>query len=597
MPLERRTDKAIVFLTYIDMRILTRDEVRQVQRQAVKQPDVSTLVLMQRAGYAVAQFCSSQFDFASICVVCGKGNNGGKGIVAAEVLRKFGNDVSILILAKDVSELSADAAAMCSHLTVEPIWVADETDFETEAVRQALTSDMIVDAIVGTGFEPPLRGLARKAVHAINSAFGTVVCVDLPSGIESDARTPIHKMQEPAVFAHAIVTFIAPKPAHVFGELTSGAIAVTEMGVQPVLVPNSTGLQVITGQEPGTAFPPRLRNAGKTQFGHVLVVAGSHGKAGAAALAGLAALRTGAGLVTVACPRSIEALVAGFSPELMTHALPEAEDHATSEAEDQLKDLLPGKDAVVLSPGLSHDPKIATFMRKLVAHCHMPLVLHADSFSAFEGRADELKTGGNFRVLTPDTGEAARLIGVSMKDIEMDLLGSARQIANLTRSCVVLTGAKTVVVGASGETWINMTGNSAMAKSSSGYVLSGIIGATLARRMAGSQWLPEDETVVASESVSEKAKSWLQEIYGTDPTEKLKKYQAMQLQLNSECISAFLKDISVAAAVYLHALASDFAVDKLHVNTVLATDLLDCLADAFHDCELQADRALFYLQR
>jgi hydroxyethylthiazole kinase-like uncharacterized protein yjeF len=586
---------ALVTYNLVSMRILTCAEVREAERKTIGRPDMSTLVLMRRAGHAVGQFCLSHFKFRSVCAVCGKGNNGGDGIVAAEALRELAGAVSVIILAKDVSELSPDAAAMCSRLNLEPIWIASESDFDTDAVRQALGADLILDAIVGTGFKPPLRGLARKAVDRMNDALGAIVSVDLPSGIDADSQTPFHQMDDSAVFSHGIVTFIAPKPAHVFGELTSGMIAVSELGVEPALAANTAHLQVITGQEVGITFPSRLRDANKGQFGHVLVIAGSCGKAGAAGLAGLAALRTGAGLVTVACPKSIQPTVAGFAPELMTQALPETEDGTVSQAAaDRVDALLAGKDVVVLGPGLSRNPETAEFVRKLATRCPLPMVLDADGLNAFDGRATELKGGENFRVLTPHPGEAARLTGTSVKEIQADRVETARRIANGTGSCVVLKGSRTVVAGVSGETWINMTGNPAMAKGGSGDVLSGMIGAALARQPVHSHPLVEK---TAGEADLTPTKTWFHEIYGGDPREKVRRYQAQQPQLNSVRASAFLKDISVAAAVYLHGLTGDFARDMLHENTVLATDLLGQLAEAFRDCELQMDKSLFYLQK
>ena len=574
------------------MRILTCDEVRQAEHEAIRRPDMSTLVLMQRAGYAVAQFCLSNFKFSSVCAVCGKGNNGGDGLVAAESLRRTGSEVSVIILAKEPSELSADAAAMCSRLNLQPIWVGSEVDLKSDAVRQALSADLILDAIVGTGFKPPLRGLARQAVELINDAFGTIVAVDLPSGVDADSRVPFEQLEDAAVFSHGIVTFIAPKPAHVFGELTSGAIAVSELGVQPALVPNTTGLEVITGQEVGITFPPRSRDANKGQFGHVLVIAGSRGKAGAAGMAGLAALRTGAGLVTVACARSIQPTVAGFAAELMTEALSETEEGTISEAAvDGMDELLAGKDVVVLGPGLSRNHETAAFIRKVASRCPTPLVLDADGLNAFEGRHVELKGAANFRVLTPHPGEAARLMGVSIKQIQEDRIETSRRIATETGACVVLKGSRTVVAGVSGETWINMTGNAAMAKGGSGDILSGIIAAALARHTAG---VPRYQQIGGSDP--QPPGTWMKEIYGSDPREKERRFQAQQLQRNSALASAFPKDVSVASAVYLHGLAGDFARESLHENTVLARDLSEHLSEAFRDCELQMDKSLFYLQ-
>jgi NAD(P)H-hydrate epimerase len=530
------------------MRILTTDEIREAEREAISRPGGSTLALMQAAGYAVAQFCIANFKFRSLCVVCGKGNNGGDGLVAAEALRSMGYDVVVIILAKDASELSTDAAAMCARLNLEPMWIAEELGLNTEATQKALLADLVLDAIVGTGFKPSLRGLARKAVEAINRASDTVVGVDLPSGINADDTTPAQRNKAEAVFADGIITFIAPKPAHVFGELTAGPIAVSEIGVTPTKPTSKTNLQVVTGQEVGTAFPPRAKDAHKGEFGHVLVIAGSVGKAGAAGLAGMAALRTGAGLVTVATPRSVQATVTGFAPEVMTEALEETTDGTISlRAERRVDQLLIGKDAVVLGPGLSTNAETVEFVRWLVARCPAPLVLDADGLNAFDGHYEKLKSSAApFRVLTPHPGEAARLLGVSIKDIQADRLEVAHRMARETGWCTVLKGSRTVVAGGSNEMWINMSGNPALAKGGSGDVLSGMIGAALARK------LPQ---VTASE------------------------------------------DVSVAAAVHLHGLAGDIARDALHENTVLARDVMESLGRAFHECEEQVERGLFYLQK
>jgi ADP-dependent NAD(P)H-hydrate dehydratase / NAD(P)H-hydrate epimerase len=578
------------------MRILTTDEVRQAESEATGRAGVSTLVLMQRAGTAVAQFCVSHFKFNSVCVVCGKGNNGGDGLVAAEALRGTAGKVSVVILASEPSALSPDAAAMCSRLNLQPIWVADEAAFASDAVREALAAELIVDAVVGTGFKPPLRGLPKRAVEAMNDAFGTVVSVDLPSGVDADLTRPVHESGEDMVFAHGIITFIAPKPAHVFGELTSGPIAVSEIGVQPALVPNQTKLNVTTGQEVALSFPPRPGDANKGEFGHVLVIAGSMGKAGAASMAGIAALRTGAGLVTVACPRSIQATVAGFAPEMMTEGLPETDEGSIAmAATGKVERLLGGKDAVVLGPGLSRGPATEEFARWLVQRCPAPLVLDADGLNALDGHYDQLKPHGGsapFRVLTPHPGEAARLLGVSVAEIQADRVEIAKRISRDTGSCVVLKGSRTIVAGLSDETWINMTGGPELAKGGSGDVLSGMIGASLARHAAGAH-----QRQPAGGPDPEPPGTWVKEVYGSDPREKERRFQAQQLQRNSAIASAFLKDVSVASAVHLHGLAGGFAREMLHENTVLARDVMEHLSEAFRDCEQQTERGLFYLQK
>src|SRR5215813_5685431 len=254
------------------MRVLSTDEVRAAERESIAKPGMSTLILMQRAGTALAQFCVANFKFNSVCVVCGKGNNGGDGMVVAEALHKVAQ-VFVIILAKDIDGLSPDAAAMCARLTPQPIWISDAASFEHDAVQRALSADLIIDAIFGTGFKPPLRGLAQTAVAAINNALGKVVSVDLPTGVDADLTKSVHEVGEEIVSAHGIATFIAPKPAHLFGDLTNGPIAVSEIGVQPGSVSSKTGLQVITGQEVAIAFPPRPRDSNKGTFGHVLVIA------------------------------------------------------------------------------------------------------------------------------------------------------------------------------------------------------------------------------------------------------------------------------------------------------------------------------------
>jgi len=545
------------------VRILASDEVRQVEREALTRQDVSAVVLMQRAGYAVAQFCISQFKFRSVCVICGTGSGGGAGLVACEALRSVAAEIFVIVLAQSVEELSPDLASLFPHLRSEPLWISTENGFDSEPVQQALGADLIVDAIAGAEFNRPLHTIARKAVQAVNDAAGIVVSVDVPCGVDPDSTRPMHENNDEIIFAQGIITFIAPKPAHVFGQLTSGPIAVSELGIMPTLTANSMHLDVITGQEAGIAFPPRTDDAHKREFGHVLVIGGSSGTAGSAALAGLAALRAGAGLVTVACPKSIQATVAGFAPELMTEGLPEnSAGLITTAASEQLEGLLAGKDIVILGPGLPRNLETAKLVREFIKRCPLPLLL-----SAFAEHLHELKldsTDSPYRVLVLNSDEAAALLNTSMNEMQDDRIAIAQRIFRETGCCVVLKGWRSAVAGASGETWINMSGNPALAKAGCGDVLSGIISAALARQA----------TVPSVPSQAEK--------------------QSPQFIHKS---IAFMKDVRVAAAVYLHGLAGDIVRDRLHENTALATDLLAALTEAFRNCELQVDRGLFYLQK
>src|SRR6476646_4089812 len=529
------------------MRILASDDVRRIEIEAASRADTPAALLIQRAGYAAAQFCLAHFKFRSVCVVCGA-DGGDYGLMAVQVLSGIAEQVSVIVLAKDSSALSSEMAAICDNFATEPLWVADETAFQDEALRQALEADLIIDAVAGRGFKSLLEGVARKAVEAINQASGIVVSVGVPSGVEPDNDAPVHEGGSDAVFAHAVITFIAPNPAHIFGKLTAGPIAVSELGVQPSLVPHETGLSVVTAQEVRITFPPRPDEAHKGDFGHVLVIGGALDTAGSAALAGIAALRTGAGLITIASPRSSQPTIAGFAPELMTEGLDEdAAGRISLAARDKIVELLAKADAVVLGPGTPRDDETAQFMRWLIGNCPAPLVLHDVGLPDLSGNRVEKAGDQRLRVIVMDAEEAAAFLGIHIDELQSDTVDAARRVARQTDACIVLQGLRTIVAGRSGETWISMTGNSALAKNGSDDALCGIIAAALARHLSDR--------------------------------------------------STLLREVDVASAVYLHGLAGDLARDIFHENTLLATDLLETLSDAFRDCELQSDRGLFYLRK
>ncbi len=575
------------------MKILLSEEVRRAEAETIEKEEISTLLLMQRAGFTVAQFCLVSFKFDSACVICGKGNNGGDGFVAASALLEMGKQVAVVVLARGINELSPDAAHYCERLSVKPLWVAKESDFNSKAVREALVAELMIDAILGIGFKPPLRGVAKRAVEIMNEFPGDIVCVDVPTGIDADSMEPASE-DDDFVVGDGVITFIAPKPAHVFGRLTSGPVAVAELDVETSFIEDELDQNVATAQDVAMVFPPRRDDAHKGEFGHVLVIAGSLGKAGAAGLAGMAALRMGAGLVTVACPRSVQSTIAGFAPELMTEGLEEtAEGTIALAAEQRVDQLLTGKDVIVLGPGLSRNEETAAFIRQFATHCPLPLVLDADGLNAFEKHYEELAPRGDaaaLRVLTPHPGEAARLTGISTKELQADRVGSARRIAKETGAFVVLKGWHTIIAGPRGEVYINMTGNPAMAKGGSGDVLSGMIAAALGRHQGGLGLLPE-----AAASEFEEVNALLGELYKMEP--ELEKIEDEELIPNFNRISAALKIQKVAAAVHLHGLAGDLARDLFHENSVLASDLLNAIPRVFDECDLQVDRGLFYMHK
>jgi hydroxyethylthiazole kinase-like uncharacterized protein yjeF len=319
---------------------------------------------------------------------------------------------------------------------------------------------------------------------------------------------------------------------------------------------------VLTGRDVGVTFPPLPNDGREVHLGHVLVIAGGPGEAGAAALTGMAALSAGAGRVTVACPKSIASTVAGFSPALVTCGLPETDEGTIAAAAgEQINFLLAGKDVVVLGPGLGRKRETAAFTRQLAESCTLPLVLDGDGLDGCAGDGLRIARAAAVRVLLVDAEQAARLIGIATADVAADRVETARRISHAAGACVVLKGRRTVVAGASGGAWINMSGNAVLAKAGMDSVLAGLIGAALARHCAARTGAPEP------------------------------------MQTNRPLHRTVLDDLHVAAAVHLRGLAADIARDALHDNVVTAPDLLEALVEAFRDCDLQVERNLFYLRK
>ncbi len=523
------------------MEILTSEEMGAADRRTAEKFGVPLAELMENAGAAVARFCLRHFVVERVVVLCGKGNNGGDGLVAARVLAEAGVGVEVLLLGhKD--DLKGEAAGALSRLPAEADGVrlrevVDEA--ELAAVGEDLeAAELIVDAVVGTGFRPPLRGLAAALREMVAKLDAPVVAVDLPSGWDADS---MEQNADGAYRADAVVTFTRPKRAHAFGHLTRGTfgpVVVAEIGSPAEAVVSEGGLSW-AGASKEIAERARDVTSNKGKYGHVLVVGGSYGTAGAPAMASLAALRTGAGLVTAAVPRSVLDLVAGIAPELMVAPMKEgAEGAVTMEnlGEDGLEALIAAKriSVVALGPGLSTRGASSEFAREFVGRMKLPMVIDADALNAFDGRAAELNGEGRVMVLTPHPGEMARLAGMTVKEVEADRIGLARRFATQHQLTLVLKGWRTLVAHPDGRVAVNTSGNPAMAKGGSGDILTGIVAAMLAQ-------FPDDA------------------------------------------------GRAVEAAVYLHGLAGDFAALAMDERTVLATDTVTHLSDAFRYRAKDAD--------
>jgi NAD(P)H-hydrate epimerase len=569
------------------MKIVTAEEMRAIDRATTEKYGVPSLTLMENAGTAVAEFAQKHFDFTSVCAVCGKGNNGGDGFVAARKLHAAGKEVTVIVLAKSAKELRGDAAEMFKKLPMSALWVADEKDFSKPAIEQALKSDLILDAILGTGFKPPLEGLGRVAVEVINKRDSSVLSVDIPSGAYSDSFLPA-KAQGLMAKSDGVVTFSAPKPVHVFGSVTDGPIAVAQIGSPDDLIDGTSKLAIQVGdlRYLGLVYAPRPAEAHKGDFGHILVVGGSVGKAGAAAMAGMAALRSGAGLVTVACPRSVQPTVASFAPEIMTEAFPETVAGTLAlEALEHIEKLLPRKDVVVLGPGLSRNAETDQLIRQMLPKLvpEAKIVLDADGLNAFAGHAEELHAHC-LLILTPHPGEMSRLTGIPASESQNERLKIARQVAKDHGAIVVLKGHRTVTASPSGEVWINMTGNPGMAKGGSGDVLSGII-ATCHTQMQGGFMMRR------SAEMGNRIKELMRR---RDEGDSAAERELEEFSRNN-IFDMFA--LITAAAVCLHGCAGDMARDLYGEASMVATDVIECIGKAI-SLSQQATREKFaYLQR
>jgi ADP-dependent NAD(P)H-hydrate dehydratase / NAD(P)H-hydrate epimerase len=603
------------------MKIVTAAEMREIDRLTTEQYAIPSLTLMENAGTAVADFAREHFEFNAVCVVSGKGNNGGDGFVAARKLQEAGKQVSVIVLASGPQDLRGDAAEMFKQLHVQPLWISQDSDFEKPESQQALRAELIIDAILGTGFTPPIKGTAARAVQAINSVPGVVVAIDLPSGVDADSNEPPENGPL-FVQADAVISFTAPKPALLFGNLTEGPVAIAQIGSPEKLISEISSLHedVLSSRDFKDLSIPRRRDAHKGDFGHVLVIGGSVGKSGAAVMAGISALRSGAGLVTVACPKSVQPIIAASAPELMTEPLPETSEGTISLlALAERERLMKGKSVVVIGPGISRSPETAEFVRDLVSVCSVSMVIDADGLNAFEGRAEEIRPDEAvdpfaMRVLTPHPGEMSRLAGIPTGQVQRNRIATAMKVAIETKACVVLKGHNTVIANPDGHVWINTTGNPGMAKGGSGDVLSGVIAGILAQAPTSqemSAWQAEWGTETQlSELPIPGVYGWISK---RDPKAASIRESAAQYRKTHDAklltqigntmkeqtrqAIALLISLHIGKAVYLHGLAGDLARDLYGEESMIATDIINCLGEAFALCEQEAHSRFQYIQR
>jgi ADP-dependent NAD(P)H-hydrate dehydratase / NAD(P)H-hydrate epimerase len=510
------------------MRILNAAQMREADRYTIEDIGIPSLVLMENAGRQVVAAIEAAYEDrldGRVAVLCGRGNNGGDGFVVARTLLQRGIDTAVFVIGA-LADVRGDARTnldILGRLGVTVVEVNDEQQWELH-FSEISKCTLIVDAIFGTGLKAPVSGMMETVIADVNASDIPIVAVDLPSGLSADTPHLIGDCMD----ASLTVTLGAPKLPLVLppGEAYAGDVVIADIGIPIEVFDGLDGSHVdlLTPEQLRGLVTPRVADSHKGDFGRVTLVAGSMGKTGAAYLSAMGALRSGAGLVTVATPKSCLPIVASTEPTFMTMPLPD--DDTGCVIADGVDRLLDGdQDVVACGPGLGRTASVAEFVRTLLDRATVPLVLDADAITVL---ADDpgLLTGSEERdvIITPHPGEMARLVGSSIADVQANRIEVASDFATTRRVYVVLKGHRTVIATPEGRVYINPTGNPGMATGGTGDVLTGMIAA------------------------------WLAQLLDAEAACRL--------------------------AVFLHGAAGDLAEAREGQVSMIATDLLDCLGDA-----------------
>ncbi len=504
------------------MKVLTSKQMKEIDRVAIEEMGILGPTLMENAGFQIFQNIQKRFrelNKEKIVIVAGKGNNGGDGFVVARHLFNHGADPVVLLLASK-NEVRGDAALnlkIADEIGIKIHEVCSPKDLNLQKGKIFLAT-VLVDAIFGTGLTQPAKGLYVKVIELINKSKAYTIAVDIPSGLSSDT----FRIIGPCVKADLTVTLAAPKISHVFppAEEYVGELVVADISIPSFLFDKEDlKLEFVERKTVLPYFKKRQRDAHKGTYGHLFILSGSLGKTGAAVMAGKAALKMGAGLVTVGTPESCLPIVARSMDELMTEPLPETHEKTlSSEALDKALSLLDGKDALLIGPGISTHPSTAEFVLSLIPKIKTPVVIDADALNILASKPEIIKSLRKPAVLTPHPGEFARLLNLSTREVLEKKLELVPQFAAEYGVYLVLKSYRTLTAAPDGKVYINSTGNPGMATAGSGDVLSG---------MMASMIIQEKNLLEA-----------------------------------------------VLAAVYIHGLSGDLGVEKLGEKPLLAGDII-----------------------
>jgi hydroxyethylthiazole kinase-like uncharacterized protein yjeF len=465
------------------MKVATAQHMQLIDKRTIHEIGIPGVVLMENAGIqtvlAMEHFFGDLGD-KRVCIVCGKGNNGGDGLVIARHLFNRGILVHVVLLAKR-TDLNGDAkinleVALMMNIKITEVTVDKEIPLLTEKIA---ASQIIVDAIFGTGLRAAPRSFYQQAIKQINSSGKPVVAVDIPTGMNANTG----EIMECCIKAVLTVTFGLPKIGLVYGvnREYAGQLKVVDISIPKSVIDESQiKFNLLDDKYITSLFKKRKIDTHKGDYGHVLVIAGSIGKTGAAVLAATAALRVGAGLVTLAVPQGVHSIIEIKTTEVMSVPLPETEKHTISQAaEGPIMRLAEQMDVVAIGPGLTTHPETSQLINDIVTHLDIPLVADADAINAMP--LSSLKYTRSPLIITPHPGEMARLLNVPVSEIQANRLEAVQKTAEACNTYVALKGDRTLIADPEGNIYINATGNPGMATAGTGDILTGMIAGFVAQ--------------------------------------------------------------------------------------------------------------------
>jgi NAD(P)H-hydrate epimerase len=450
--------------------------MQEIDRRAIEEFGIPGLTLMENAGRSCVDEIVAEFGLAGrALVLAGKGNNGGDGFVIARLLSQRGWSVKVVVLADRV-QIGGDAAINLEKLPFEmTTFCTREGQLPEHHKNDIFEADVIVDALIGTGLCSDVTGIYLEAIDLVNTSRRPVLSVDIPSGIDGTTG----QILGTAVRARITVTFAFAKLGHVLfpGAEETGRLVISDIGIPAELMETASGYDFLDIETIRPLLHRRDRMAHKGQFGHCLIIAGSTGKTGAAALSANSAVRTGSGLVTLAVAESIHTVLEMKTTEVMTSPLPDSgSGHLTNSAFPAIEKLLAGKDAVAIGPGLDRRPGTYALVQTLVEAITVPLVIDADGLNALAEEITVLnRKKSKLLILTPHPGEMARILGTSIHDVEQNRISLAMEFARKYGVYLVLKGARTIIATPDGTVAINGSGNPGMGSGGMGDVLTGVI--------------------------------------------------------------------------------------------------------------------------